>query len=106
MDVLDLLSLRFLLSLLVLWLFKSVKLVKINIGGRDIFTKNERTPHIKNCCSQRSLSLFCICCLKPLESQCQAELQQLLFFRFRLWFTAFASLFFPVNILRFCKAFF
>ena len=48
MDVLDLLSLRFLLSLLALWLFKSVKLVKINIGGRDIFTKNERTPHIKN----------------------------------------------------------
>ncbi len=48
MDVLDLLSLRFLLSLLVLWLFKSVKLVKINIGVRDIFTKNERTPHIKN----------------------------------------------------------
>ena len=48
MDVLDLLSLRFLLSLVVLWMLKTTKIIKIKLRVKDIFVKNERTPHIKN----------------------------------------------------------
>ncbi|MBQ4070956.1 MAG: DMT family transporter [Clostridia bacterium] len=46
-DVLDVLSLRFLLSFAVIWLLKTVRVLKINVGVADIFKKTERSPHIK-----------------------------------------------------------
>ena len=48
MDVLDLLSLRFLLSFVVFFLLKNLKILKIDLKIKDIFVKNDRTPHIKN----------------------------------------------------------
>ena len=48
MDVLDLLSLRFLLSFAVLWLLKVTRVFKIGVGVKDIFRKSEKTPYIKN----------------------------------------------------------
>lgn len=48
MDVLDLLSLRFLLSLAVMWILKSLRVLKIDFKVKDIFVKNPRTPFIKN----------------------------------------------------------
>ena len=47
-DVLDLLSLRFLLSFVVFFILKSVKILKIEFKIKDIFVKNPRTPHIRN----------------------------------------------------------
>lgn len=47
-DVLDLLSLRFLLSFVVFWILKNLKILKIELKIKDIFVKNERTPFIKN----------------------------------------------------------
>ena len=47
-DVADILALRFLISFVFIWLLKTLKLLKINIGVRDIFIKNERTPYIKS----------------------------------------------------------
>jgi len=46
-DVLDVLSLRFLMSFAVLWILKVTRIVKINVGIKSIFVKNERTPHIR-----------------------------------------------------------
>ncbi len=46
-DVLDILSLRFIMSVAALWLLKTLKIVKINIGVKDFFVKNKRTPYIK-----------------------------------------------------------
>lgn len=47
-DVLDLLSLRFLLSFAVLWGLKNLRILKIELKIKDIFKKNPRTPYIKN----------------------------------------------------------
>ena len=46
-DVLDILALRFLLSAAVLFILKSFKVIKIEVGLRDIFKKTERSPFIK-----------------------------------------------------------
>ena len=48
MDVLDLLSLRFLLSFVVFLILKNLRILKIDLKIKDIFVKNDRTPHIKN----------------------------------------------------------
>lgn len=47
-DVLDILSLRFLLSFIVMYLFKTFKILKIGVGVRDIFGKTERSKYIKS----------------------------------------------------------
>ena len=48
-DVLDLLSLRFLISFAVLWLMKMMRVFKINVGIRDFFDKkSEKRPFMKN----------------------------------------------------------
>lgn len=47
-DVLDILSLRFLLSFAVLWILKVTRILKINVGVKDIFKKTERHPFIKS----------------------------------------------------------
>ena len=46
-DVLDVLSLRFLLSFAVLWLLKITRVIKVDVGLKDVFTKTKRTPFIK-----------------------------------------------------------
>jgi len=43
----DILALRFLLSFMVLWLLKTTKLVKIEVGVKDVFKKTERHNFIK-----------------------------------------------------------
>lgn len=48
MDVLDLLSLRFLLSFVDFLILKNLRILKIDLKVKDIFVKNDRTPHIKN----------------------------------------------------------
>ncbi len=45
-DAIDILALRFLLSFVVLWLLKSFKILKIEIGLKDIFTKTDRHKYI------------------------------------------------------------
>ncbi len=47
-DVLDLLSLRFLLSFVVFWLCKVTRIVKIKITVKDFFVKNPRSGAIQN----------------------------------------------------------
>ncbi len=47
-DVLDVLALRFLLSFVVLWLLKTTKILKINVGLKDVFGKTERSPFVKS----------------------------------------------------------
>jgi len=47
-DFLDLLALRFLLSFVFMWLLKTAKIWKINVGVKDLFKKGERTPFIKD----------------------------------------------------------
>ena len=48
-DVLDLLSLRFLISFAVLWLMKMMRVFKIKVGIRDFFDKkSEKRPFMKN----------------------------------------------------------
>ena len=47
-DVLDILALRFLLSFSVLWLLKVTKIIKINVGIKDIFKSTEKHPYIKS----------------------------------------------------------
>ena len=47
-DVLDLLALRFLLSFVVFMVLKTLRIIKIELKIKDIFKKNDRTPHIKN----------------------------------------------------------
>lgn len=46
-DVLDILSLRFLMSFVVLWLLKITKVIKIDVGVKDFFKKNSRSSFIK-----------------------------------------------------------
>lgn len=47
LDAIDILALRFLLSFVILWLLKTVKILKINVGVKDVFQKTERHPFIK-----------------------------------------------------------
>lgn len=47
-DVLDILALRFLISFIVLYILKIFKIIKINVGIKDIFKKTERSKHIKS----------------------------------------------------------
>lgn len=47
-DVLDILAIRFLLSFLVLYLLKSLKIVKINVGLKDVIGKTDRSIYIKS----------------------------------------------------------
>lgn len=46
-DVLDILALRFLLSFVVIWLFKVTHIFKIRVRVKDLFVKNERSEYIK-----------------------------------------------------------
>lgn len=47
-SVLDVLALRFLMSFVFLWLLKMTGIIKIKIGVKDFFVKNDRTPFIKS----------------------------------------------------------
>ena len=47
-DVLDVLALRFLLSFAVLWILKTTRAVKINVGIKDLFKKSEKSPFIRS----------------------------------------------------------
>ena len=47
-DVLDILALRFLISFIVLYFLKIFKIIKINVGIKDIFKKTERSKYIKS----------------------------------------------------------
>ncbi|MBR3878544.1 MAG: DMT family transporter [Clostridia bacterium] len=47
-SVLDVLALRFLMSFVFLWLLKITGIIKIKIGVKDFFVKNDRTPFIKS----------------------------------------------------------
>ncbi len=47
-DVLDILALRFLMSFVVMWFLKVAKIVKIEVGIKDLFKKNERTPYLSS----------------------------------------------------------
>ncbi len=46
-DFMDVLALRYLFSFVVMWILKTLKILKINIGIKDIFVKGERTPYLK-----------------------------------------------------------
>lgn len=46
-DAIEILALRFLLSFVILWLLKVTRLVKINVGIKDIFTSTEKHKFIK-----------------------------------------------------------
>lgn len=46
-DAIEILALRFLLSFVILWLLKVTRLVKINVGIKDIFTSTEKHKYIK-----------------------------------------------------------
>ena len=46
-DFLDVLSLRYLLSFVVLFILKNLKIFKIEVGIKDFFVKNKRTPYLK-----------------------------------------------------------
>jgi len=46
--VLDILSLRFLMSFVFMWLMKVIGIIKIKIGVKDFFLKNERRPYMKS----------------------------------------------------------
>lgn len=45
-DVLDILALRFLLSLCAMWLLKSLKIVKIGVGIKNFIKKEQRLPNL------------------------------------------------------------
>lgn len=47
-DVFDVLALRFLLSLAVMWLLKTARVIKVNVGVKDFLKKSEKTPFLKN----------------------------------------------------------
>lgn len=46
-DVLDILALRFLMSFIVLFILKQTKIIKIEVGIKDVFKKTERHKYIK-----------------------------------------------------------
>ena len=45
-DAIDILALRFLLSFVVLWLLKTTRLIKINVGLKDVFKKTDKHQFI------------------------------------------------------------
>lgn len=47
LDAIEILALRFLLSFVILWFLKITKIVKINVGVKDVITKTERHNFIK-----------------------------------------------------------
>jgi len=47
-DVLDVLALRFLISFFVFWILKSFKILKINVGIKDVFKKNEKSVYVRS----------------------------------------------------------
>ncbi len=47
-DVLDVLALRFLMSFAVMWLLKVVGVLRISVGAKDFFVKNERSGIMKS----------------------------------------------------------
>ena len=47
-DVLDVLALRFLMSFVVMWLLKTLGVVRISVGAKDFFVKNGRSGVMKN----------------------------------------------------------
>jgi drug/metabolite transporter (DMT)-like permease len=47
-DVLDILALRFLMSFFVLFLLKTLKIIKINVGVKDIIGRTDRSKYIKS----------------------------------------------------------
>lgn len=47
LDAIDILALRFLLSFVILWLLKATKIIKINVGVKDVFKNTERHEFIK-----------------------------------------------------------
>lgn len=47
-DVLDVLALRFLMSFVAIWLLKVTRVLRIEVGVRDIFRRTERTPYIRS----------------------------------------------------------
>ena len=47
-DVLDILAIRFLISFVVLYLLKVSKIIKINVGLRDVLGKTERSAYAKD----------------------------------------------------------
>ena len=47
-DVLDILALRFLMSFVVLFILKSLKIVKINVGVKDVLGRTDRSKYIKS----------------------------------------------------------
>ena len=46
-DVLDILALRFLLSLVAMWILKNLKVVKINVGVKNFIKKEHRLPNMR-----------------------------------------------------------
>lgn len=46
-DAIDILALRFLLSFIILWLLKTTKVIKIDVGIKDVFKKTERHGYLK-----------------------------------------------------------
>ena len=46
-DVLDVLALRFLMSIVVLWILKVTKILKIKVGVSELLGKSDRKQHIK-----------------------------------------------------------
>lgn len=46
-DVLDILALRFLLSLAAMWLLKSLKIIKVNVGLKNFIKKEHRLPNLR-----------------------------------------------------------
>ena len=47
-DVLDVLALRFFMSFVVLWILKVTRVIKINVGIKDIMGKTERSKFVKS----------------------------------------------------------
>lgn len=46
-DFLDVLAIRYLFSAIVLWLLKTLKIVRINVGIKDFFVKSEKRNYLK-----------------------------------------------------------
>lgn len=46
-DVLDVLSLRFLISFVLLWILKVTRVLKINVGVRDFFRRGKNSSHVR-----------------------------------------------------------
>ncbi len=64
-DVLDILALRFLLSLVAMWLLKTLKVIKIEVGVKNFIKKSTAYPISAIFFWRDSLSLCSICSLKP-----------------------------------------